>query len=406
MTMPIDNKSLCSVFIVLIIMVSLCSVIIVHETTGESKTDTQGEYNILARVNTEGSGIYIKDTVLSAKGGVSAFYNTSTFEITEADNKAAWGGLVVGTPGAATIQHVQMQQIAEKAGLIFTLYQDGMSTDGDHMYYVATMSNAATVTGYTGQLDAGILWEPQYSKIINTDGFSQLVLTNDLFPNHTCCNIVGVKDYISSHKDVTERVLAAYVKAAKYVDYAVNHVGSDEYNELVDICQDVVGAAIDVSTIKDALSTITYVYADDDKGTLNGLKSDVADLADSLIDMGLLRHNLADLGFNYSSQFANAFVDEGYLTNAVKRLDADDPTLAGANAIVTIAVIAGDIHQIAIHVANALGYFTDNHITVNISAATNGPGVAVAVQNGTAQFGVLGAPPATSTAINGMLVQA
>ena len=144
--MPIDNKSLCSVFIVLIIMVSLCSVIIVHETTGESKTDTQGEYNILARVNTEGSGIYIKDTVLSAKGGVSAFYNTSTFEITEADNKAAWGGLVVGTPGAATIQHVQMQQIAEKAGLIFTLYQDGMSTDGDHMYYVATMSNAATVT--------------------------------------------------------------------------------------------------------------------------------------------------------------------------------------------------------------------------------------------------------------------
>ena len=404
MSMPIDNKSLCSVLIVLIVMVSLCSVIIVHETTGESKNDVQGEYNILARVNTEGSGIYIKDDVLSTRGGASAFYNTSTYEITDA-NKAAWGGLVVGTPGAATIQHVQMQQIAESAGLIFTLYQDGMVTDSDHMYYVATMSNASIVTGYTGQLDAGILWEPQYSKIINSSGFSQLVLTNDLFPGHTCCNIVGVKDYINSHADVTERVLAAYVKAAQYVQYAVNHVGSDEYNQLVSIAQDVVGTSIDVPTIKDALSRITYAYVDGD-GTLNGLKSDVANLADSLISMGLLRHDLSDLGFHYSSQFANAFVDEGYLMHAIERFDAADPTLAGANAIVTIAVIAGDIHQIAIHVANALGYFEENHITVSISAATNGPGVAVAVQNGTAQFGVLGAPPATSTAINGMLVHA
>ncbi len=403
MEMPIDKKSLCSVLIVLIVMVSLCSVIIVHETTSNS-TETQGEYNILARVNTEGSGIYIKDTVLSARGGASAFFDTSTYEIDET-NKAAWGGLIVGTPGAATIQHVQMQQIAEKAGLVFTLYQDGMTTDGDHMYYVATMSNASIVTGYTGQLDAGILWEPQFAKIINTSGFSSLALTNDLFPGHTCCNIVGVKEYISGHADVTERVLAAYVKAVNYVNTALADTSSAEYAKLVEICQDVVGTSVDEDTIKDALSRITYTYIDADD-SLNSLKSDIADLADSLIEMGLLQHNLADLGFNYSSQFANAFVDEGYLVNAVERLNAADPTLVGNNATVTIAVIAGDIHQIAIHVANALGYFSAYNVTVNISAATNGPGVAVAVQNGTAQFGVLGAPPATSTAINGMLIQA
>ena len=347
MTMPIDNKSLCSVFIVLIIMVSLCSVIIVHETTGESKTDVQGEYNILARVNTEGSGIYIKEDVLTAKGGSSAFYDGS-YHVTTA-NKAAWGGLVVGTPGAATIQHVQMQQIAESAGLTFTLYQDGMSTDSDHMYYVATMSNAAIVTGYTGQLDAGILWEPQYSKIIDDAAFTQLALTNNLFPGHTCCNIVGVKDYISSHRDVTERFLAAYVDAAKFVKNAVDNPGSAQYNQLVSICQEVVGTSISEDTIKDALARITYVYNDND-GTLNGLKADIAGLADSLIDMGLLRHNLADLGFNYSSQFANAFVDEGYLNGALQRLDEGDPTLVGNHATITVAVISGDIHQIEMRI--------------------------------------------------------
>jgi len=266
------------------------------------------------------------------------------------------------------------------------------------------MSNASIVTGYTGKLDAGILWEPQFTSIIGATGFSKLVLTNDLFPDHTCCNIVGVKSYISSHQDVTERVLAAYVKAVGFVNEALSGDAA-KYNQLINICKDVVGTSISEETIKDALEGITYTYIDSDN-TLNKLKADIASLADSLIEMGLLRHTLSDLGFNYSSQFASAFVDDGYLVNAVKRLEAGDPTLVGGNVTVTIAVISGDIHQIAVHVAKALGYFSDYHVTVKVSAATNGPGVAVAVQNGTAQFGVLGAPPATSTAINGMLVQA
>ena len=400
MKLPIDNKSLCAVLIVLIIMVSLSSVIIVSELQN-SDDGTQGSYQVLARVNTEGSGIYIKSAVLTEKGGPSAFYNTSTYEVTTA-NKAAWGGLIVGTPGAATIQHVQMQQIVEKAGLQFTLYQDGQATDNEHVYYVATMSNATTVTGYTGALDAGILWEPQYSKIVNSEGFTELVLTNNLFPGHTCCNIVGVKAYTHSHSDETERFLAAYVKAAKYVQYAVANTGSTEYAKLVEIAKNVVGASVDQATIEEALQNITYTYADDATGSLDNLESDIASLADSLIAMKLLQHDMKDLGFNYSSQFAKAFVDNSYLQRAIDR----DPAAGDAGAIITVAVIAGDIHQIAVHVAKELGYYEEYNLTVNLSSATNGPGVAVAVQNGTAQFGVLGAPPATSTTINSKLIQA
>lgn len=400
MKLPIDNKSLCAVLIVFIIMVSLSSVIIVHEVQN-SDDGTQGSYQVLARVNTEGSGIYIKSSVLTERGGLTAFYNTSTYQVTDA-NKAAWAGLVVGTPGAATIQHVQMQQIVEKAGLQFTLYQDGQALDNEHVYYVATMSNATTVTGYTGKLDAGILWEPQYSKIVNSEGFSELVLTNNLFPGHTCCNIVGVKSYTHSHADETERFLAAYVKAAKYVQNAVAHVGSDEYNKLVEISKSVVGSSVDQATIEEALANITYTYADDATGNLDNLEGDIAGLADSLIDMKLLNYNMKDLGFSYSSQFAKAFVDNSYLTKAISRA----PAASDSQAIITVAVIAGDIHQIAVHVAKELGYYEEYNLTVNLSSATNGPGVAVAVQNGTAQFGVLGAPPATSTAINGKLITA
>ena len=407
MQLPFDKKALTTIIVVLIVMVSLASVIIVHETQGNKDTSNSGAYNILARANTEGSGVYISPDVVTAKGGLDKFYTVNGDEyVVNETNKAAWGGLIMGTPGAATIQHVQLQQIAEKAGLIFTLYQDGQATDDDHMYYIATMANASTVLGYSGQLDGGILWEPQYSKIISSDKYQQLALTNNLFPGHTCCTVVGNVEYISSHKDVTERFLAAYMKGMTWVQNALANPSGDDYKKLVQICVEVTGGSIDEATIKNALGNITYVGTDAD-GTLNALKADVAELADSLVSMGLLKHNISDLGFNYASQFANAFVDDAYVKGANERLAAADPTLkTGASAIITVAVISGDIHQIAIHVANELGYFSDYNLTVNLSSATNGPGVAVAMQNGTAQFGLVGAPPATSTAINSMLITA
>ena len=52
----------------------------------------------------------------------------------------------------------------------------------------------------------------------------------------------------------------------------------------------------------------------------------------------------------------------------------------------------------------AQGFFEDYGIKVNLSSAVNGPGVATALQNGNAQFGLMGAPPCTITAINGELV--
>lgn len=56
--------------------------------------------------------------------------------------------------------------------------------------------------------------------------------------------------------------------------------------------------------------------------------------------------------------------------------------------------------------ATELGYFQDLNLNVTVTFAKNGPGVAVALQNNSAQFGFLGAPPATSTTINGKLITA
>ncbi|MCH3978636.1 MAG: hypothetical protein LKE35_06675, partial [Candidatus Methanomethylophilus sp.] len=76
----------------------------------------------------------------------------------------------------------------------------------------------------------------------------------------------------------------------------------------------------------------------------------------------------------------------------------------GTSTTVTVAVISGDIHQIALQVGVAQGFFTHYGINIRQVNESNGAGVAVAMQNGSADFGFMGAPPATITCVNGQLV--
>ena len=405
MKLPVDTKSFSLIIVVLIIMVSLSSVIIYHEAN-ENKTETTNGYQMVARANTEGSGIYINVDVLSERGGPSAFYTDNgdgTYTI-DATNKDAWGGLILGTPGAATIQHVQLQQIASSMGLKWSLYTEGSTPSADTVYYVGGMNNATNVLG-NGIINGGCLWEPQFSLIIANEKYTQLALTNNVFPGHTCCVVAGMKDYMSSHVDVTERFLAAYVLGMRYVQDALDG-DTEKYEKLVEICMNHV-SGISKATVEDALANITYVDADNPTGSLDDLKKDVGNLYDSLAAAGLLQHTIKDMGFNYTSQFTNSFIDDAYLSNAIKRLDSDDTTLkTGNNATLTVVCIGGDIHQIAIHVANDLLFFKDYNLSVNVTTADSGPNVAVALQNGTGQFGLMGAPPATSTTVNSLLLHA
>ena len=73
---------------------------------------------------------------------------------------------------------------------------------------------------------------------------------------------------------------------------------------------------------------------------------------------------------------------------------------------ITVAVISGDIHQLAIHYAMAMNIFEEYGINITLSQQPNGDGVAVALENGSAQIGFIGAPPMTIKVINSEYVTA
>ena len=358
--------------------------------------DKDKEINILAGVNTEGSGIYIEESI-----------NKNTmFDANLNPIPSGWEGKVFGTPGISTIQHVQLLTLVEGMGMHFAAYTVGGNNSAPNtVYFVANISNATLAIG-SEFINGGSLWQPQYQKIIDSPRFKELVLTNDLFPGHACCVIAGYHGYTSSHEDETVRLLAAYIKAVNWVNNAINAGEGADYIKLIDVAKNVAGPNFAEQEIKEAIETVTYTYGGNSGTPLAYLTRQIPDLAESMVSLGATRgKTLENLGFNNGEEFTDKFIDDSFIKKALDLLESGE-TYNGSKSSVKVAVITGDIHQIAIHMARDLGYFEEYGLNVAFSGSTNGIGVATAIQNGEASFGLLGAPPITITVITGELVKA
>lgn len=401
--------------IIAIAVVAVIAVAAVGAYVVLSNNDSDADMNIIGRVNTDGSAILLKN------GENSADYVT----IVEGEepsephlggngkwvvfNKENWGGKIFTDPGASTIQHVQLNDIANVMGLKFVLYSNTGSVNKDTLYYVAnvpTYEHFKKELGTNSSIVGGIFWEPQTSIATLSDDdikCSMMVTTNDLFPGHTCCTIAAQHSYISTHKDETVRFLAAYIESVKKMTAAIaQHEGSD-YEEVLKVAAENVSMG-DISgdkkiaAIENAFKYVVYKYADDDTGSLDKLEGDIAVMAKKFADSKTVMKTASDLGFDSYDALADKFVDSSYMEDAVKyKLSGSEKD---SPVSITVSVIRGDIHQLAIHYGKAMGIFEKYGIEITLSGQVNGPGVYTAMKNNDAQFGFIGAPPMTINSMN------
>ena len=388
------DKKIIAVAIVAVIVIAAAGAFIIMNN--DDDVESGRDVAAIARVNTDGSGIYLK-----------AGLNPADFYTQDASGKitlvpAAWGGKVFGTPGTSTIQHVQLQTLVEQMGLKFEKYVSGYKKT-DTVYYSDSINNATAAIEKAGDLlDGGILWEPQYSLIASNEKYQEFLTTNELFPGHTCCLIAGSEKFMTENPEATVAFLAAYVEAVKFINVALADTNSDEYKQLVDICVKYTSGLTE-DVIKDALSLVVYKFSDDNKtGSLDDLKKDLASLESSLEDLGTIQKKITDLGFKNSTEFANAFVDDSYLSKAVS---GDIKPLESTKKI-TVSAISGDIHQIGVRVAQDLGLFEKYNLDVTVNGVGNGPAVAKDLLGNQADFGFIGAPPLTANVVNGDAIHA
>ena len=397
--------------IIAIAVVAVIAVAAVGAYVVLSNNDSDADMNIIGRVNTEGSAILLKN------GENSADYVT----IVEGEepsephlggngkwvvfNKENWGGKVFTDPGASTIQHVQLNDIADAMGLKFVQYSKDVAVSEDTLYFVPNIPTYAVFKSQSGLSNAvgGIFWEPQTSiAILSGDNCSMMVTTNDLFPGHTCCTIAAQHSYISSHKDETVRFLAAYVESVKKMTAAISEKSGDNYNEVIKVAMKYVSMGEGVeddqkkAAIENAFKYVVYTYADDSAGSLDNLEKDIASMAEKFANSKTAKNDAAALGFDSYDALADKFVDSSYMEDAVKYKLPENVGTAN----ITVAVIGGDIHQLAIHYGMAMGIFDEYGIKIKLSTQSNGPAVYTAMKNNDAQFGFIGAPPMTINSMN------
>lgn len=399
-----NTKTIAIVVVVIVVIAAIATAVVVMDDDDDSDEATyqSGAYNVVARVNSEGSGLFIKNSDVTEQNGIlyrngTPFYSVNGDVYTVSTSNAnAWGGLVFATPGTTSIQHTQMASLAQSLGLGFRLYQSGQSLSSSNIYYYTNLSNFSLITSddVKGVIDGGIIWEPQYQRVIQeaSDTFRPLALTNNLFPGHTCCIIVGSHSFLERNADAAERFLAGYAKAVDFVNTTIAAGSGSDYDWLVNFTA--TQASLNTAEVEAAFKNITYLYADNSSGSLDALEGDIANLITSLDSLNAITGEYKD-----AAALADEFVDDSYLEDAIK----GDFSTSGSVSV-TVATITGDIHQIALHVAVEKGFFSDYNLTVNLSQGANGGAIAAAMQNGTADFGFLGAPPATITTINAGLI--
>jgi len=291
--------------------------------TGSGVQDKARAYNILARVNSEGSGLFINEEKIDYKDeqgipyrNATPFYSLKsdgTYNVTEA-NANAWGGLIFATPGPTSIQHIQLNTIAYETGLEYKPYLIDTVPESNVIYYVTKLSNYALIVA-DPSVNAGIIWEPQYQKIIQESGkYVDLGLTNFYFPDHTCCIIAGNYNYIHNNEVTVEKFLAAYYKAVNFIADALDDPTSTNYKWLIEFSLKKVPNLTE-DEVKDALANIAYLYADGADGNLSMLKADIKSLME-----GLATVEAITLPSNING-FINSYVDDTYLMYAIGHLD-------------------------------------------------------------------------------------
>jgi len=349
---------------------------------------------ITARVNAEGSGIfYAGDPTELVERDVSGNFVNFKSE--------GWKGKIFMTPGQSTIQHTMLAEIVHGFGDDWELRENGKGNPtGNFVFYQTTPPKImqSTYEGGTGiAVDGGIIWESYFTQIMitSTRPVNEVVQTGELSPNHACCVVAVNRTFAENSPEAVARFLAAYTVAVDWVIDALANPSTDEnsaYYELVTIAMGYTNTS-NRDVVEQAFSNVEYLYE------IGALRDDIANLVTEFQEIpNTLRNTPEGLGFEDADDFANWLVDDKYLESS-RYIRLHPEELSDWKSI-NLAVLTGDIHQVAAQVAKVKGFFRDYKVSVNLFEQGAGMDVMIQLMSGNVDIGFCGAPPAIINTIN------
>jgi NitT/TauT family transport system substrate-binding protein len=151
--------------------------------TGQKMADVK----VVAQANAVGSAIVVRNGL-------------------EANDVAALRGRVIAVPGYSTVQDFLLRTALKKAGM----------NDKDVNIIVVKPPEMIPALA-AGQIDAAVAWEPYPSMVEAQQAGRVIISSAKIWPDHPCCMLAADSNFLKEHPDTVQRVVAAHVKATKYI---------------------------------------------------------------------------------------------------------------------------------------------------------------------------------------------
>lgn len=359
--------------------------------------------SILARVNDEGSGIFIK----------------SDRPDLDIHSPEGWEGLTFMTPGPSSIQHMILNDIVTSPEIGMKFVQQGMQSEGKTVYWTQVAPGLMTDTMFevNKDIDGGIAWEPHYSVALDykkgSDSCKAVASTKEYKPDHPCCVIAANNDFLNANEDAVKRFLAGYVKSVQWINDTLEAGEGEDFDYLLEKTIDIgtpktsdESKQMSKTTALNALENIRFTYSLANENV--DLASQLEEVIETYKRLKIVQEEvLTNAGFETSADFTNHLVQGTYLDDIFENGNLKTPEElgydGGGETTINVAYLAADIHQMALHIGIGKGFYEDYGIHVRLNGPYGAGGdVMNALLSKHSNLGFVGSPPVVSSSINAL----
>lgn len=209
--------------------------------------------------------------------------------------------------------------------------------------YVVSMTADEMSTALVNRTIAGFIsWEPYPSKAVSQGYAKYLVNSSDVWENHPACVLAISEDL--DDENMINALVWTQVMGARFINDPKNREKVLKYGQEF--------SGLDRNTVSLAIDNTMYIEYPNISETKKGYEI--------LENTNIFKNSLTSMGYNNVDDFlSNLFIPK-YYYNVRKHLDEDPNWVPPyVNGSLRFGYIEGNIHYLAMYIAQKEGYFED-----------------------------------------------
>ena len=208
------------------------------------------------------------------------------------------------------------------------------------IYVVSMTADEMSTSLKNGSIDGFISWEPYPAKFV-MDGYGKYLLNSkDIWKNHPSCVLAISPDLMD--EDMVNALVWVHLKSTRFINDPSNREKVLQYG--MDF------SGLDRKIVSAAINNTVYIEYPDMEQIKKGIE--IATIA------GVFKNSIDSLGYKDVDEFLDNLFFERYYNETRLKLEKDpewSPPLVNGN--ISFGYIEGNIHYLAMYIAQKEGYF-------------------------------------------------